>query len=104
MHKTIDKDEFFRCYKPVKNPFVKFGSWDGCMLETYGLELAHVQEVMKTDPDKVWTVLDCEGDLIVASGFSLVNRMGYIITEIPVSPGEMVTVEDYDDDIDDTDE
>lgn len=104
MHKTIDEAEFFRHYKPVKNPFVKFGSWDGCMLEPYGLELAHVQEVMATDPGKVWTILDCDGDLVVSSGFALVNRMGYIITEVPVAPGELVTVEDYDDELDNLDE
>lgn len=104
MHKTIEEAEFYRLYQPVKNPFVKFASWDGCMLEPYGLELAHVQEVMAVEPDKVWTVLDCDGVLVVSSGFALVNRMGYIITRVPVEPGDMVTVEDYDADIDDTDE
>lgn len=93
MHKTISDDEFYETYKPVKNPFVAHASWDGAMLETYGLELAHVQEVMKTAPNTVWTVLDCDGSLLVSSGFHYVNRMGYIITEVPVAEGDHIETE-----------
>ena len=97
MHKMITEDDFYRLYKPVKNPFVKNGPWDGCMLETYGLELAHVREVMAENPNKVWTVLDCDGALILSSGYHHVNRMGYLITEVPVDEGVDITVEDEDD-------
>jgi hypothetical protein len=90
MQKTITEAEFFDTYKPVTNPFVRTGAWNGCMLETYGLELAHVQEVLAATPNKVWTVLDCDGALIASSGYHHVNRMGYIITEVPVAEGEMV--------------
>lgn len=97
MHKVISEDDFYRQYKPVKNPFVKNGPWDGCMLETYGLELEHVREVLAENPNKVWTVLDCDGSLVLSSGYHHVNRMGYIITETPVEEGVVVTVEDDDD-------
>lgn len=96
MHKIISDDDFYRLYKPVKNPFVRFGAWDGCMLETFGLELEHVRETLAVDPNKVWTVLDCDGELILSSGYHHVNRMGYVLTEIPVEDGLMVTVEDDD--------
>lgn len=97
MHKMISEDDFYRLYKPVKNPFVKNGPWNGCMLETYGLEFAHVREVLVENPNKVWTVLDCDGELFLSSGYSHVNRMGYIITEVPVEEGVDITVEDEDD-------
>jgi hypothetical protein len=102
--KTITEDEFYATYKPVANPFVADASWGGAMLETYGRELAHVQEVFETAPDTVWTVLDCDGSLIVGSGFHHVNRMGYIITEVPVAPGESVETIDEDADLDGDDE
>jgi hypothetical protein len=95
-NKTISEDEFYATYKPVKNPFVADASWGGAMLETYGRELAHVEEVLKTAPDTVWTVLDCDGALIVGSGFHHVNRLGYIITEVPVAAGESVETIDED--------
>lgn len=94
--KTITEDQFYDTYKPVKNPFEADAAWDGAMLETYGRDLAHVQEVLKTAPDTVWTVLDVDGALVAASGFHHVNRMGYIITEVPVAAGECVETIDED--------
>ena len=96
MEKTISEAEFFDTYKPVPNPFIRHAAWNGSMLEPYGNELAHVQEMLKAEPNKVWTVLDCDGALIVSSGYHHVNRMGYIITEVPVAEGEMVETVDED--------
>lgn len=96
MEKLISEDSFYDTYKPVQNPFVENAPWNGCMLETYGPELEHVQEVLKTDPSKVWTVLACDDALVVSSGYHHVNRMGYIITEVPVAEGEMVETIDED--------
>ncbi|KVP97807.1 hypothetical protein WJ96_04355 [Burkholderia ubonensis] len=104
--KTISEDSFFDTYKPVKNHFSANAPWNGCMFETYGRELEHVQAVLKTDSNKVWTVLSCDGALTVSSGYHHVNRMGYIITEVPVADDEMVETEDEDaiDDEEDDDE
>jgi hypothetical protein len=44
----------------------------------------------------VWTVLDCDGALVVGSGFHYVNRVGYIITEVPVPPGDSIATIDED--------
>lgn len=101
-HKLISEDEFYAIYKPVKNPFEEDAPWDGSMLETYGQELAHVQEALKNAPGTVWTVLDCDGAIIASSGFHHINRMGYIITEVPVPPG--VSIETIDDDASQDDE
>lgn len=94
--KTITEDDFYETYKPVPNPFDSNAAWDGAMLETYGRELAHVQETFKTAPDTVWTVLDVDGSLIASSGMHHVNRIGYIITEVPVADGEFVETLDED--------
>lgn len=91
--KIISEEAFYETYKPVKNPFNKDAPWDGSMLETYGRELEHVKKVLETAPDTVWTVLDCDGPLVVGSGFHHVNRVGYIITEVPVEAGQSVVTE-----------
>jgi len=89
--KMISEEDFYATYKPVLNPFNSNASWDGSMLSTSGRELAHVREVCKTAPNTVWTVLDCDGALVVGSGSHTVNCVGYIITEVPVEPGQSVT-------------
>jgi hypothetical protein len=96
INKQISEDEFYETYKPVKNPFEADAPWDGAMLETYGRELEHVEKVLKTAPDTVWTVLDVDGALIASSGFHHINRIGYIITEVPVAAGECVETIDED--------
>ncbi len=76
---------FWQKFKPVKNHLDTNASFDGHMFETYGPELEHVQS--KVPEGTVWTLLDCDGQLVISSGFSFVNRMGYFITEKP-APAE----------------
>ena len=44
------------------------------------------------DPNLVWTVLDCDGQLAIASGFHFVNRLGYLIASVPVAPDHTYSV------------
>lgn len=53
----------------------------GRMFETYGEELEFVLKIANSEPGRVWTWLDCDGEMVVGSGYHLVNRMGYFITE-----------------------
>jgi hypothetical protein len=54
---------------------------DGTILfETYGHDL---EEVINTNYDHIWTLLDCDGKLRISAGYHLVNRMNYIITQKP---------------------
>lgn len=54
---------------------------DGTMLfETYGLDL---EEVINTNYNHIWTLVDCDGKLRIVAGYHLVNRMNYIITKKP---------------------
>lgn len=95
---TISEDEFFETYKPIKNTNEgRNGSWDDCAFETYGEELEHVMAFGKLHPLQVWTIFD---NNTIGSGYHLVNRMGYILTEIPIREGVMVevTIDDESDD------
>ena len=97
--KIIDYGQFEETYKPQKNPFVQDSSYDGCMFETYGVELAHVKE---QDNKNIWTIINCENEeMWIIPGFHFVDRFGYFITEIPwesediqVNDNEMCTIEE----------
>jgi hypothetical protein len=71
-------------YKPVKNPLDPHSCYDGCMIETFEPQYDLVRKQWYRNKKCIWTVLDGEGSgLVVVSGLHFVNRMGYIITEIP---------------------
>lgn len=74
---NITEDQFDEDFRPVQNPHNKDASWNGCLFETYGVEFNFVKSQPK---NKVWTVTDEGG---VVSGLHLVNRVGYIVTEVP---------------------
>lgn len=82
---TISIEDWTEQFKPVKNYISKFNgnepAYDGCMFETSGEEEAYVKIINAEQPLKVWTVLDCDGSLIVSQGYHHVNRFGYLITE-----------------------
>lgn len=65
---------------PIKNPHADHG-WDGTLFETYGVELNFV----RSQPENhVWTLVNGEGgNPVVLSGFHIVNRIGYFVTEKP---------------------
>ena len=79
---TKDLDLFFEDYTVVMNhlqPDGENGSWNGCMFETYGQDLAFVSEHPNS---KIWTIVDGDFDSInIIPGFHFVNREGYLITK-----------------------
>lgn len=91
----LSEDEFDRRFPLLPNHLNASTGWsngesDGCLFETYGEELAFVRE---QDPRHVWTLLGGDdGDLYVASGFHVVNRIGYLISRDPVPDGVCIEV------------
>lgn len=78
-------DDFADKYKPVKNHFEEEATFDGCMFETYGDNYKYV-ESLSIDPntsDKIWTICEEDGLRFIQAGWHFVNRLGYVITEIP---------------------
>ena len=71
--------QFEEQYKPIKNPFVQDSSYNGCMFETYGIEVAHVRE---QNNEKIWTLIEGDNeDWYIIPGLHFVNRFGYFICE-----------------------
>jgi len=60
---------------------------DGSVLyETYGADL---RQVLDTPVIRVWTIVDCDGKLVITAGYHIVNRMNYIITKYPWMNNEL---------------
>ncbi len=84
----ISEDQFASQYKPIANHLNPNASFDwgdgfGTLFETYGEELAFV---FQQDSLNVWTIVDGDdGDLYVISGLHFVNRLGYVISRVPVA-------------------
>ena len=95
MTQQINWEQFEATYKPVINHLDDNASFGGLMFETYGDEFETVQNAYKNNPDTVWTVIADTGNVDVTSGFHLVNRLGYIITEVPAVGFIDVINEDY---------
>ncbi len=83
----ITEDEFDATYPLITNHLRPDAGWvygetGGCLFETYGEELAFVREL---DPRTVWTLVDGDdGDQYLLSGFHFVNRIGYLVSTVPV--------------------
>lgn len=82
---TLDQ---FEQLKPITNPYDDNASLDGVMFETYGQELDYVRQ---QDPRYIWTFCEEDDILFLSQGYHLVNRIGYVITELPYT-GEYTTV------------
>ncbi|MCA3000347.1 MAG: hypothetical protein ING75_17300 [Rhodocyclaceae bacterium] len=89
-------EDWIEKYKPITNPLDDNASWDGFGFETYGPEIDYVREFGKKPGGelKAWTVVDVDGKLIVSSGFHFVNRLNYILTEVPFAEAEDIDVYD----------
>jgi hypothetical protein len=72
-------------FKQEENSYITINDicpFGGCMYETYGEELEHVRTIAKKNIKRVWTIIDNGDDeLIISSGFWIVNRLGYLITK-----------------------
>src|SRR5579871_4995271 len=83
----ISEVEFDACYPLLVNHLNPHASWatgdgTGCLFETYGEELEFVR---RQDPRTVWTLVDGDdGDQYVVSGFHFVNRIGYLVSTVPI--------------------
>lgn len=70
----MNYNEWEEKFKPIeKEP----GSYLG---ETYGEDL---EIINKNDIHHVWTVVDGEGGLYIIPGKRFINRLNYILTEVP---------------------
>ncbi|MGZ3236206.1 MAG: hypothetical protein ACXU8A_02425 [Burkholderiaceae bacterium] len=77
---TLHEDAFYEYFRPYRHPSAQHDIWGGHGLETYGSDLALV---CRLDPTYLWTVVDGENDQWITTGLHYVNRVCYLVTEIP---------------------
>ncbi len=87
--RELTEDEFCELYPLLANHLDPNASWDGCLFETFGEELDFVRE---QNPACVWTLVDDGDGVCLLSGFHFVNRLGYLISAVPVPDGMHVEV------------
>lgn len=91
----ITDSEFQVKYKPILNHFMEQeDDIEYQMFETSGEEYAYVYSVYEKNPNCVWTYQDGDNDLTIYVSGLRGNAIGYIITEIPFSDDEYITVLD----------
>jgi hypothetical protein len=77
--------EFHRRFRPVANHLAPHAGIDGCLFETCGPDWRHVKSLA---PAFVWTVMnDDDGGIYISSGRHFVNRLGYLVCQVPVPGG-----------------
>lgn len=76
----LEENKFFDKFKPMKNEIGTHEGFGGYMFETSGEEMEYVRKIYSENPDRVWTLHD---NFIIGNGLHYVNRLGYLITEIP---------------------
>ena len=87
----MDIDSWWDTYKPKTNPIDPMGSYDGCLFETHGSEIQFVKE---QTPENIWTLGDGDdGDMYICNGYSVVNRIGYFVTEVPCPPYTIIQIQ-----------
>jgi hypothetical protein len=91
----MTEEEWFATYKPIPNHIDKDASFNdgeqGYMFETYGKELDFVRAA---DIDYIWTYGDGDDDgTYIWNGYSIVNRIGYFITEVPCPKNTCIQIQ-----------
>jgi hypothetical protein len=93
---TMTEEEFEAHFPLRANHLNPSASWQvgdgpGCLFETFGEE---AEFVSKQDPSTVWTLVDDgEGGECIMSGFHIVNRLGYLLSTVPMPEGTAIEVQ-----------
>lgn len=91
----IGEEEWFNTYKPLANHLDDNASFQteegiGYMFETYGEELDFVRA---QNPLHIWTYTHGDNNSgYISNGYSLVNRLGYFVTELPAPENTWVQI------------
>ena len=91
----VDSGEFYTKYKPVYNHITNKDYHKGQTesdeigvaqyFETYDEELEYVK---KQPNNKIWTLINCDGEDSISQGYHFVNRMSYLIASVPFKEGD----------------
>ena len=75
--RELTDDDFDARYEVIQNHIDPNASFSGAFFETYGAEQDFIYSIA---PERVWTVVDVDGELWIIAGRHYVNRFGYLVT------------------------
>jgi hypothetical protein len=87
----IAEQEFVNRYWPAPNhlnehaPLKLLVFKHGCLYETFGPEFEFIRSQPRA---QIWTLIDEDGELFIASGLRFVNRLGYLYCEEAREPDD----------------
>jgi len=87
----MTQPEWREQFKPILNPALDESEQDGAqeLFHYKGVELEYVKAV---NPNRVWTLLETDGEPVIASGIHYVNRLGFFITEEACPENKLITI------------
>lgn len=91
--KILSEEEFDEKYELIDNPNTNEGSFNNKFFETYGEDLDFV--ISMTKENRVITIIESHeeeenefgetiGYFYYITGYHIVNRYGYLVTELPL--------------------
>jgi len=92
----ITDDQFIAVFGPIQNHLRPDASWDGCMFSPFGDELAYINKLMKTEPNRIWTILETPMGLVTVNGYRVMDRFGYLITSVQGPDSFLIEMHDPD--------
>lgn len=91
-YQLLDYHEWERKYKPIEK------SEGNILFETHdGKDIVFLRKFIKENSVlHIWTLVDGDdGDLFIDSGIRWVNRLNYIVTEIPRESEDILVQSEY---------
>jgi hypothetical protein len=91
----MTEDEFEKQYSPVQNDLCEEdASFDGRMFETYGDEFKYILSLNHETAGRrrIWTIVEENADRYLVSGYHVVNRLGHMVTAVPVPLNTVITI------------
>ncbi len=82
------RDDFTIFCEKFKPDIYPEGHNEGGTMRKYHWKGEDGDIVAATPGDRIWTLVDCDGKMYITPGWHYVNRMDYIITEIPWEDGQ----------------
>jgi len=82
----IKYNDWVKKYKPIPHPNSSTGF---IYYETYGDDY---ELIKKASHNNVWTLVQADEDLVIINHLAWVNRVNYVITEVPYNPDEEIEV------------
>lgn len=81
-------DDWEEKYKPLPNP--RKDEEDGFDAILFDTHIESDLDVIKGyDPNRIWTLVESDEGMVIVHGFRWVNRMAYLISQVPVEPDDI---------------